>query len=141
MNTTHLVIICLTALVAIALVAGAIYLVAAQAARTRLALARLEAAARIRIPEAGAAPARVGHRVTVHTKKPDDQTIFGVVAGDYKDRLVLEDAEYVTPQGGHPLPGRQDIRTQDIAWVDVHALVAPTPATAPVAAPDRVEVI
>ena len=80
------------------------------------------------------APARVGHRVTVHTKKPDDQTIFGVLAGDYTDRIVLEDAEYVTALGVKPMPGSQHFATRDIAWIDVHALVAPVPDHAPAAA-------
>jgi hypothetical protein len=86
--------------------------------------------------EKAAPPPRVGHRVTVHTKQPDDQTIFGVLVGDYPDRISLEHAEYVTPTGGKPIAGRQDIATRDIAWIDVHALVtggevatlAPAPA-------------
>jgi hypothetical protein len=69
-------------------------------------------------------PSRLGRRVTVHTKPPADQTLYGLVTGDYADRLVLEDAEFVTAQGGQPLPGRQDIDRADIAWVDVHAHVA-----------------
>lgn len=69
------------------------------------------------------APSRLGHRVTVHTRQPDDQTIFGVVAGDYTDRIVLEDAEYVLSTGGSALPGRQDIEKAHIAWIDVHAHV------------------
>jgi hypothetical protein len=81
---------------------------------------------------AGAAgPTRVGHRVTVHTKRPDDRTLFGLVVGDYTDRLALDDAEYVTTDGGRPLPGRQDIARDDIAWIDVHAHVAPAPDHAP----------
>lgn len=81
-----------------------------------------------------APPPRVGHRVTVHMKKPDDQTIFGVLTGDYTDRVVLEDAEYVTATGAVPIPGRQDIDTCDIAWIDVHALVT-IPDRAPADAP------
>lgn len=73
-------------------------------------------------------PSRIGHRVTVHTKQPDDQTIFGVVVGDYADRIALEDAEYVLRSGNKPLPGRQDIATTDIAWIDVHAHIAATMA-------------
>lgn len=68
-------------------------------------------------------PSRVGHRVTLHTKQPDDQTIFGVVAAEYTDRIVLQDAEYVTPSGATPLPGRPQVATADIAWVDDHGNV------------------
>lgn len=95
---------------------------------TTIAVAGIIAAVRMYRPAAGpqldSPPPRVGHRVTVHTKKPDDQTIFGVCVGDYLDRLVLEDAEYVTATGGKPIPGRQDIATRDVAWIDVHDLVA-----------------
>jgi hypothetical protein len=75
-------------------------------------------------------PTRMGHRVTVHTKKPDDQTIFGRVVGDYTDRISLEEAEYVTPAGGQPIAGRQDIAWTDVAWIDVHGQVT-VPAQAP----------
>lgn len=68
-------------------------------------------------------PTRLGHRVTVHTKQPDDQTLFGVVVGDYSDRITLDDAEYVTAAGARALPGRQDIDRSDIAWIDVHGHV------------------
>lgn len=75
------------------------------------------------------APAAIGHRVTVHTKQPDDQTLFGLLVADYSDVLVLEDAEFVTAQGGRSLPGAQRIRWVDVSWVDVHAFVtAPTDA-------------
>lgn len=73
---------------------------------------------------------RLGHRVTVHTKQPDDQTIFGVVVGDYTDRIVLEDAEYVTQAGGKPMPGRPHVDTRDIAWIDDHGQVAAVPEPA-----------
>jgi len=75
--------------------------------------------------EGARGPSRVGHRVTVHTKRPDDQTIFGVIVGDYLDRVALEDAEYVVASGvNQSLPGRQDIASADIAWIDVHAHVS-----------------
>jgi hypothetical protein len=113
-TTTQLLIVCLTCLALAAIAAGVL-----------IHRARLVDRARAE----DLAPRRVGHRVTVHTKKPDDQTIFGVVAGDYLDRLVLEHAEYVTPLGAQPIPGaRHEIETRDIAWVDVHGLVTVAPA-------------
>lgn len=84
-----------------------------------------EAAAALREQAGRRGPSRVGHRVTIHTKQPDDQTIFGVVVGDYNDRIALEDAEYVLKgRPGQPLPGRQDFDASDIAWIDVHGHVA-----------------
>lgn len=85
----------------------------------------LTAAVVLALRQHGTAPKRIGYRVTVHTKQPDDQTIFGVLTGDYKDRIVLEDAEYVTSTGAKPLPGKQHINVADIAWMDVHQQVAP----------------
>lgn len=144
MSTIQLVIICVTVLAALIIVARllrerdqrraqlqrevamheratarpAADLAAAVEALTRTAHG-LEAAA----PRRG--PGRVGQRVTVHTKQPDDQTLYGVVVGDYTDRLCLDDANYVTSDGTNPpLPGRQEIATRDIAWIDVHGQVA-----------------
>lgn len=86
-----------------------------------------------RLVEAAGArgPSRLGMRVTVHTKQPDDQAIHGVVTGDYTDRLTLEGAEYLHEGGRTPLPGRQDINVGDIAWIDTMGHVAPVPDTAP----------
>jgi len=109
-TTTQLIIVCATVL-------------------ALAALALSGSASRAQGAGVDTAPPRTGNRVTVHTKKPDDQTLFGVLVGDYADRLVLEDAEYVTPAGGEPIPGVQHVATRDIAWIDVHALVAaPDPA-------------
>ncbi len=69
-------------------------------------------------------PSLVGQRVTVHIRKPDDQTLYGVVVGDYADRLVLEDAEYVTTSSRHPLPGRPTIERDRISWIDAQGVVA-----------------
>lgn len=121
MTTGQLLIVCLTTLLLTAAAAAGTVLAARQRAITRLAIARVDAAARIRTPTASA-PSRVGERVTVHTK--DERTIFGVIAGDYPDRIVLDHAEYVTNQGATPLPHRQPhIATRDIAWIDVLANV------------------
>jgi hypothetical protein len=125
MNTAQLIVVCLTALAGLVIVAvtasRAIDRVTARAYTAR-------AAAPAQEPQA---PPRVNHRVTVHTKKPDDQTIYGVIVGDYTDRLCLEHAEYVTPQGGQPIAGRQDIATRDIAWIDVHGPATKVPDALP----------
>lgn len=147
--TIHLAIVCLTALAGLAIIARTLLERDARRARLQREIAVHERAGAQPVAELAAAvealtaaagalertagqagPPRLGQRVTVHTKKPDDQTLFGVVVGDYTDRLALEDAEYVTAAGGQPLPGRQEIATQDIAWVDVHGAVQ-VPAAAP----------
>ena len=147
MTTLHLAIVCCTVLVALVLVVRALTDHASRRAQlqrevamhgreTTRPVAELAAAVDALVAAAGAlersadqlGPTRIGHRVTVHTKQPDDQTLFGVVVGDYTDRLALDDAEYVLRgQPAQALPGRQDIAKADISWIDVHAHVA-TPA-------------
>lgn len=45
-------------------------------------------------------PLLVGKTVVVHTRKPDDQSVQGVVVGDYPDKVVLRDAVYFRSGGG-----------------------------------------
>jgi hypothetical protein len=133
MATHQLLIICGTVLALAGLVAAVLVHYARLVEhRRRIELERAFRAAE-KVERDDRPPARIGHRVTVHTKKPDDQTIFGVLVGDYADRISLEDAEYVTAAGAHAMPGRQDIATRDVAWIDVHANVVVPPA-APVPA-------
>jgi hypothetical protein len=116
MTTFQLLTICLTVL-ALAFVAAATFMYRVERGRRERATNQ--------------APLIVGHRVTVHTRKPDEDTISGVVAGDYEDQLVLIDAEYVTPGGARPIPradGGHRIRKESITWIDVYALVAPAGA-------------
>lgn len=70
------------------------------------------------------APTRVGNRITINTKQPDDQTVAGVCVADYVDRISLEHAEYIRPGGNvTPIPGRYDIDKINISLVGVHDLV------------------
>lgn len=148
MTTAQLAILCLTALVAITVVSivrsravadDTTRSVYASGEMKAAALALAEAAALLADPVAELkttnmalrglmqmheqAPRRTNHRVTVHTKKPDDQTIFGLVVYDGIDRISLENAEYVSADGVTPMKGRQDIAKSDVAWIDVHQLV------------------
>jgi hypothetical protein len=150
MTTLQLIIVCLTALAGAVITTRAIRARDASRAQLQREVAMHERAMTAPVAEladavtaltraAGelerarghAGPSRVGQRVTVHTKQPDDQTLFGVVVGDYIDRIALDDAEYVTAKGARPLPGRQDIATTDIAWIDVHGRVARDPESVP----------
>jgi hypothetical protein len=108
-STVQLVIVCVTVL---------LLAVTAAVAHVATATAR-EAAA-----TPPAAPVRTGRRVTIHTKEPDDRTIYGLLVADFPDRLSLENAEFVNAAGKHALPGRIDVATADISWVDVHAPIA-----------------
>ena len=66
-------------------------------------------------------PPLVGRRVTIHTVQPDDQTITGWCIGDYPDRIMLDNAAYVTKSGEVPIANsRQWFYTSHIAWIDDH---------------------
>jgi hypothetical protein len=62
-----------------------------------------------------------GHRVTVHTRQPDDQTLHGVLVRETADRLVLADAAYVTPHGKDPIPGETAVVFKsNVSWLQEH---------------------
>lgn len=46
-----------------------------------------------------------GREVTVNTRRPDDQTIRGVVVRDTARWLVLRGATYITPEAETPIDG------------------------------------
>lgn len=145
MSTAQLLIVCLTVLAALVVVAVAVHRVVSEIGLVRRAVARedyaarrLEATAAREDAQAKAAdataPSLLGHRVTVHTKDPDDRTFYGVVVGDYADQLCLEDGQFVTPHGAEDLPGRTRIDVPDRSWIDDHGVVAPAPDAPPVTA-------
>jgi hypothetical protein len=61
-----------------------------------------------------------GHRVTVHTKQPDDQTIHGVLVRETHDRFVLVDASYITDRGETPIPDRAVVFKASVSWLQEH---------------------
>lgn len=61
-----------------------------------------------------------GRTVTVNTRRPDDQTIKGVLVSQHADRLTLMDAVYVTPAGEQPIGGQVHIPTGAVAWLQDH---------------------
>lgn len=152
MITLQLALVCITVLLAIVLLTRSLLEREARRAQTQRETAMHERAAAAPVSELATAvqaltaaaaaldraaetpgPSRIGHRLTVHTKQPDDQTFFGVLTAEYSDRLSLEDAELVTGAGKHPLPGRQDIEKRDVSWIDVHGQVTiPTVLLEPV---------
>lgn len=63
-----------------------------------------------------------GRRVVIHTKRPDDQTIAGVLVSTRHGLHALHDAEYVVAEKGevskHPLEHPVHIPTANIAWIE-----------------------
>ena len=61
-------------------------------------------------------PLLVGKTVVIHTRKPDDQTIKGVLHGKYPDVWTLRDAVVVLPNREQALGGIQHVPVANIAY-------------------------
>lgn len=117
MTTPQLIIVCATVLL---LAAGYLYVrhqerrgrERAESAHTGMlraigdSLENVVAHAEQRAP----GPLLVGKTVVVSTRQPDAQSVQGVVAGDYPDKIVLREATRYKP-GGDPVavPGSVEI--------------------------------
>jgi uncharacterized membrane protein len=44
-------------------------------------------------------PSLAGQTVVVHTRRPDDQSIRGILVAQHADRLILQEAVYLDPEG------------------------------------------
>lgn len=63
-------------------------------------------------------PSLVAKTVVVQTKRPDDQSVRGVVLAVHADRWTLTEAFYVTGgPGEHVIPGILHIPSDSIAFV------------------------
>lgn len=97
MSTVQLVIVCVTVLLIVVTVCAA-------------PVARRERPASL-----------VGSRVTVHTRRPDDRSLTGIVDQDTASYVRLVDASYVTSAGVQPVPGGVAIiPAQNEAWRQEH---------------------
>jgi hypothetical protein len=132
-TTGQTVIVCLTALIALAILAAAAYAVARDASTTRVvieskrsdaardavseqlttatdALRKATAVIYTHIERGGRpGPKVVGRSLVVHTRKPDDQSIRGIVAAHYADRLVFRDAQYLHASGAQAAAGLVEV--------------------------------
>lgn len=112
MSTPHLVIVCVAALLALWRVTRAAVLVAAVR----------------RGPDADGAvsgPSMVGKSLVVHTRKPDDQSVRGIVAAHYADRIVLRDAAYLHASGAQDAGGLVDVLLINVStWQELQAPAA-----------------
>lgn len=60
-----------------------------------------------------------GREATVHTQRPDDQTIRGILIRTWPD-FVIADAHYVTAAGKTAIDGRARIPRSHVAWWQEH---------------------
>jgi hypothetical protein len=61
-------------------------------------------------------PSLAGRTVVVHTKRPDDKTIRGVLHAQHADRWTLREAVLVTPIGDRPLGGLQHVLVTNMSF-------------------------
>ncbi len=63
-------------------------------------------------------PSLAGKTVVIHTQRPDDRTLKGVLHGQHSDRWVLRDAVAVMPGGfEQPLGGTEHVPVANISFV------------------------
>jgi hypothetical protein len=71
-------------------------------------------------------PFAPGRTLLVHTRRPDDQSIRGVVAAVYDDVIVLDAAAYLEPDGTlQALEGRVPILREHVAFAQQLTPVTP----------------
>lgn len=63
------------------------------------------------------APSLVKRTVVVHTRRPDDQTIRGVLVAQHADRLILKEAVYMYGSGNQPILGLAHVPVGAISWM------------------------
>lgn len=62
-------------------------------------------------------PVLTGRTVIVHTRRPDDRTLKGVVHARYADSWILRDAVLVQPGGREQaLGGIQHLPRESVSW-------------------------
>jgi hypothetical protein len=66
-------------------------------------------------------PVTTGFPVTVHTKRPDDQSIHGLLVGETLDRLELADAHFVGDPEKKVIPGVVRVLKANISFRQDHA--------------------
>lgn len=69
-------------------------------------------------------PPLTGRTLVVHTRRPDDQTLRGVLYAQHADRLTLRDAVYVHRSGDQPIAGLAHVPMANIAFIQD---IPPTP--------------
>lgn len=63
------------------------------------------------------APSLAGRTVVIHTRRPDDQSIRGVMVAQHADRWTLREAVYLGAGGNeHSVGGLTHVPVVNIAW-------------------------
>lgn len=67
-----------------------------------------------------AGPSLAGRTIVVHTKKPDDQSVRGVLFAHHADRLVLREVVYLHAESATPLQGLVSFPMESVSfWQEV----------------------
>ena len=62
------------------------------------------------------APSLAGRTVVIHTRRPDDQSIRGVLVAQHADRWTLREAVYLGGSSEHSVAGLTHVPVANIAW-------------------------
>lgn len=62
-------------------------------------------------------PSLVARTVVVHTRKPDDQTIRGILTARHADRITLAEAAYLHGRNEQALGGIVHVPVDNVAWI------------------------
>lgn len=63
------------------------------------------------------APSLRGRTVVVHTRRPDDQSLRGVLVAEHADRLTLRDVVYLHATGDRETGGLVHVPLASISWM------------------------
>jgi hypothetical protein len=72
-----------------------------------------------------AGPPLSGRTIVIHTRKPDDLTLRGILHAQHADRWTLRDAVVVTAAGDRPAGGLQHVPVANISWAQEIELPPP----------------
>jgi hypothetical protein len=83
-----------------------------------VAIAAIAALATVAIrSQTAPGPPLVGRTIEVHTRRPDDQTIRGILVAQHSDRWTFEQAVYRHTSGDAPIKDRVvHVPVANIAW-------------------------
>lgn len=85
---------------------------------TIVALAAVGALATVAVrSQVAPGPPLVGRTIELHTRRPDDQTIRGVLVAQHSDRWTFDQAVYRHSSGDQPIKDRVvHVPVANIAW-------------------------
>lgn len=91
-----------------------------------LALAAIGALAAVTLrSQLAPAPSLAGKTIVVNTRRPDDQSIRGILVARHADQVTLREVIYIHQSGDQPAAGLVHIPIEAISWMqEIEAISA-----------------